>query len=286
MGALLSIVLPVPQRHVDQSKCSLGPEDVDRFCSGDVLLMCSDSWASKVVNLFCASRFSHAAVVYVVTDAQGLRSHYVLESIRTDDANPLLCDVISHQPAVGVRLVPLRDYFLRFRGECIAVRRLCLRDDLADLYDDFVSYLGDVLGRIVRDLHGRAYKHRMIEFFVSRTRLFGMPQDDLSSVFCSELVVYFFKQADLLRDESVSCEWTPDDLSSTGHLELRLPSALLRRLTRPVDGKLVTLGPEEYIAAPQLSGGGVGILDKYKYYVRGVLIFTIVILACIYAILI
>jgi hypothetical protein len=78
---------------------------------------------------------------------------------------------------------------------------------------------------------GRSYKKSVGQLVQSR---WGRNKtDDLSSVFCSELVAAAFKQLELLPESLVSCNVLPKDLAGNSKTLWRFPALCLTDPPRP-----------------------------------------------------
>lgn len=276
-----------PKRYVPDSKCSLSIEDcVIGLRNGDILLVCSNSFASSIVNEVCSSRFSHVGVIFV--DQSGKR--WVLESIKNDDTLPPLVER-SLGPNVGVRMVELIPYLQRFNGECIAARVLQLRKEIGqDLYVEFDRHMHGIIEQVYQQKKGTPYKDDIRDFLTARFGwLGGRPSNDLSTIFCSELVTYVYKEAGILPDdETIPCQYTPDNYDHASNLQLVLPPEI-QKFCFSGKKKLIKLSEEKYIQVPSNSRNmsqAYHIFSSYKVKIRGLITFLIVVAFCLYLILI
>ncbi len=80
-----------------------------------------------------------------------------------------------------------------------------------------------------RDWQGRPYEKDQIQMILSAIdaqewflSFLRNKHEDLSSLFCSELVAAAYQRLGLLGDEKLSNEYTPDDFASHRHLPLKI----------------------------------------------------------------
>ena len=88
---------------------------------------------------------------------------------------------------------------------------------------------------------GRPYEKNMVQLAVSAINpsdvflsLFQNTREDLSSLFCSELVAAAYQRMELIKDDRPSNTYTPDDFSSSRDHKILCEG--------------VQLSPEEYIS--------------------------------------
>ena len=121
-------------------------------------------------------------------------------------------DLDTDQMRKGVQLVALSDRVANYRGR-IAVRRLSepglAASDHARLW------------QLRKDLRGRQYEADRLELIkAAYDGPLGMNEEDLSSLFCSELVAEAYQCLGLLGPSKPSNEYVPADFSSERKLEL------------------------------------------------------------------
>lgn len=134
-----------------------------------------------------------------------------------------LVDVESGKVRRGVELVPLR--FKVFSGwyNRVAVRRLTgvSQQQREEMYEQLLQFR--------KEVQGRPYEKNKIELILSAIdaqekylSFLRNTQEDLSSLFCSELVAEAYKRMGILNTTKISNEFTPDDFSSArdSHLSL------------------------------------------------------------------
>lgn len=188
--------------------------------TGDIVLFRGESFASRLIQRVTRSAWSHVAMVIRVPEYDFLA---LWESTTLSD----IADLRSGEPRRGVQLVPLSERVRRYAG-AIAVRRL------------FGVTLGSgdraALKALRRELRGRPYERSCLD--LARAvwdGAGGANAEDLSSLFCSELVAEAYRALGLLGDGVPSSEYTPADFAAHSRLEL-------------ARGRL---GPEIVLSAPE-----------------------------------
>lgn len=179
----------------------------DELRTGDIVLYSGSAAISTVIKLATSNRWSHVGMVVYLPDC---RLVSVWESTKQGTR---LRDLDSGQVRKGVQLVPLSDRLITYRGS-VAVRRL--QD--ADLQEGVYSRLW----RLREDLRTRPYEKDKIELLkAAYDGPFGRNEEDLSSVFCSELVAEAYQALGLLGSRRPSNEYVPADFSSSRQLPLK-----------------------------------------------------------------
>lgn len=127
-----------------------------------------------------------------------------------------LVDVVSGEVKNGVELIPLRHKILSGWEDRVAVRKLTGIDDQKR------EKMNEDLMKFMREVQGRAYEKNLLDlvrsaFDFKEDDFFGFMRnstEDLSSIFCSELVAAAYKRMNLYGDEKPSSEYTPNDFTS------------------------------------------------------------------------
>ena len=123
-----------------------------------------------------------------------------------------LPDMVSGEPTRGVQLVPLSERVRACDG-AIAVRKL----EGVTLASSERTALMDLR----RELRGRPYERSMVDLVRAvYDGSGGGNAEDLSSLFCSELVAEAYQRLGLLGDFLPSSEYTPADFGAHSRLEL------------------------------------------------------------------
>lgn len=170
--------------------------------TGDILLYSGTGAISTAIKIGTCSKWSHVGVIVRPRDFDMV---CVLQSTTLSKAK----DIISNQPVEGVQLNFLSESIEIYPGG-IAVRKLdVLRtDNILKAVRDFR-----------KEVHGRPYEEKKIQLLKSAWDFFGGEnEEDLSSLFCSELVAELYQRMGLLDEEKPSNEYTPKDFA--GKLDL------------------------------------------------------------------
>lgn len=179
--------------------------------TGDILLLSGKGGISEGIKFFTISKWSHVGMVYRFADpfdAKG--SVFCWES--TTLCN--LEDADTGKLTKGVQRVELSERLERCfaTGYEISVRKLS-----KPLTEDMIRALNDFR----HEVSGRPYEKDKIELLKSAYEgIFGANKEDLSSLFCSELVAEAYQRMGLLTEKMSSNEYTPKDFSSEKRLSL------------------------------------------------------------------
>lgn len=179
--------------------------------TGDVLLFSGKGAISEGIKFFTISKWSHVGLVYRFDgplDPEG--SIFCWESTTLSD----LKDADTGKLTRGVQRVELSERLERCfaRGYEIALRPLT-----AGLTDPMIA----ALNAFRHEVSGRPYEKSEIELLRSAyDGVLGENQEDLSSLFCSELVAAAFQRIGLLGRTKPSNEYTPKDFSTDKRLTL------------------------------------------------------------------
>lgn len=175
--------------------------------TGDLVLFGGKSPLCRRIQRLTRSRWSHVGMLVRVE---------VLDAVLLWEANAGadMTDLDTGHQAGGVRLISFSDWIRRY-GEEIVVRRLVVERTPAML---------SALAAFRTEMRGRPYEERRGELVRSvYDGPFGTNQkEDLSSVFCSELVAATYQRMGLLPRSPVSSEYTPKDFSTDRRPRLKL----------------------------------------------------------------
>ena len=151
----------------------------------------------------------------------------------------------------GVELLPLRHKIFSGWYNRVAIRRL------VDVTDEQRNALYMKMLELRREWQGRPYEKSQIQLILSAVDIHEnfLPflrnqHEDLSSLFCSELVAAAYQRMGLLGDEKLSNEYTPDDFASHRHLPLKFGS----------------LEPEQYVELKFDFVDGSGLSTQQSVY--------------------
>ena len=175
--------------------------------TGDLVLTTGRGPVSAAIRWATRSAWSH---VGMIVRAQEWDTVLLWEATTLGAAY----DVEQGRPVKGVRLVPL-SHRVGAPGQTMAVRQL--RGVLLETRD--VVALSDLR----KALNGRPYEQNELELLRSAwDGPLGANREDLSSVFCSELVAEAYQALRLLPDSIPSNEYVPGDFGegSTSGVEL------------------------------------------------------------------
>lgn len=187
-----------------------------RVDCGDVVLFNFKSLSAQLISAATQSSWDHAAIVYE-EDGKLFVLEAVAGGVQAGDANARILDALSDPGGckVGLR---------RFLG----VRTPEIK---AQLWSFAIA------------MTGRSYKKNVSQIVGSRWGL--NKADDLSSVFCSELVAAAFKHIGLLDDSFVTTNVLPKDLASQ---DFQLRHASLGPIALYTSKKILPATP---LAAPK-----------------------------------
>lgn len=186
------------------------PGAIEAFLqTGDVVLLSGKGFASAGIKWLLGSTWSHVGLVLRPAghDCRPL----LWEATPCQD----LMDVITGRPAAGARLVRLDERLATFPGD-VSVRRLSKPLD-ADQHSRFAD--------VVRQLHGLPYEQRWLELLLAVSDRIDLGRENLTTLFCSELVAETYQRIGLLHDVAEggrpSNEYTPRHFSAAHGLALR-----------------------------------------------------------------
>ncbi len=178
--------------------------------TGDIVLFSGKGGISAGIKWFTVSRWSHVGMALRLAD---------YDTVLLWEATTLsnIADLESGRPLRGVQLVTLSERVKKYNGE-IAVRHLAA-DRTAKMLKDLAA-----LRLAVR---GRPYEKNKLELIkAAYDGPFGQNEEDLSSLFCSELVAEAYQAMGLLPKTLASNELTPKDFSPAGKLPLQKGASL------------------------------------------------------------
>ena len=170
--------------------------------TGDLVLFSGKGGVSAGIKWFTLSRWSHIGMVLNLPDWNML---LLWESTTLGT----LADLESGKATRGVQLVPLSERLRTYEGEA-GIRRLVAPRTPKMIAD---------LQALRVEVRGRPYEKSKIALIKAAfDGPFGQNDEDLSSLFCSELVAEAYQRMGLINGQSVggdpSAEYTPSDFSS------------------------------------------------------------------------
>jgi hypothetical protein len=187
--------------------------------TGDILLFSGKGGISDGIKFFTLSKYSHVGMVYKFEDPQGLDpkgSLFCWESTTLSD----LKDADTGKLTKGVQRVELSERLERCfsKGYEISVRQLS---------KSLTNAMVLALNNFRHEVSGRPYEKDKIELLkAAYDGIFGENKEDISSLFCSELVAEAYQRMGLLTEELPSNEYIPKDFSSEKSLSLELGYSL------------------------------------------------------------
>jgi hypothetical protein len=177
--------------------------------TGDVILFSGKGAISNVIKLFSGGKWSHVGMV--------LRIHEFSDAVLLWESTGLndIPDIETALPTKGVQLVPLSQRLSTYPGE-VTFRKL----NKATTKDMFHK-----LSDKRKELSRKPYEKSEMELLMAAWDKFGGASsgEDLSSLFCSELVAEGYQSMGLLDEYPKglpSNEYTPADFSERRKLKL------------------------------------------------------------------
>lgn len=177
----------------------------NKLKTGDIILFSGKGLISAGIMAMTRSPWSHVGMVLKLPEYDFI---VIWESTTLSKAKDLRSDSFKK----GVQIVPLSERFKGYDGKA-AVRRL--------LDADLDGSETDALMEFRKEVAGRDYEEDKLELFNSAwDGPFGGNEEDLSSLFCSELVAEAYQRMGLLPEEKPSNEYTPADFGEKAELAL------------------------------------------------------------------
>ena len=177
----------------------------EKLQTGDVVLFSGKGGISAGIKWATMSRWSHVGMVLCLPE-------YDFVALWESTTLSGLPDLDTRVPRKGVQLVPLSARLASYDGE-VAVRQLSGVSLSAQDVQELMA--------LRREVTGRPYETSEMELIrAAYDGPFGRNQEDLSSLFCSELVAEAYQRLRLLPEEKPSNEYTPADFSEKKGLEL------------------------------------------------------------------
>ncbi len=173
--------------------------------TGDIVLFSGKGAISHGIKLFTLSKWSHVGMVLQLPDSDTV---FLWES--TTLAN--LADAIDGTKKKGVQLVLLSDRLKSYKGDA-SVRHLKGITVDKNKYKTLMAFR--------KEVRNRPYEKSELELIKSAyDGPWGHNEEDLSSLFCSELVAEAYQRLRLLPDDVPSNEYTPKDFTEEKGLKL------------------------------------------------------------------
>ncbi|MDG4596775.1 MAG: YiiX/YebB-like N1pC/P60 family cysteine hydrolase [Candidatus Contendobacter sp.] len=173
--------------------------------TGDIVLFSGKGGISTGIKWATVSKWSHVGMILKLEEYDFIT---VWESTTLSSIE----DLDTKTSRQGVQLVPLSSRVEKYSGE-ISIRKLTG----VVLAQDHVK----ALMALRREISGRPYEKSKLELAkAAYDGPGGSNAEDLSSLFCSELVAEAYQRLGLLSDKKPSNEYTPADFSEKRDLKL------------------------------------------------------------------
>lgn len=187
--------------------------------TGDVVLFSGKGAISHGIKLFTFSKWSHVGMVLRLPDTDTV---FLWESTTLSN----LADAIDGKNKKGVQLVLMSERIRTYDGDA------CVRH-LQDFEVDNVKY--EKLMALRKTLRNKPYEKDQIELIKSAyDGPWGHNEEDLSSLFCSELVAEAYQCLGLISNKVPSNEFTPKNFAEGDGLKLGLGASLSKAVTLTV----------------------------------------------------
>lgn len=178
--------------------------------TGDIVLFSGRGLASWLIQQATRSKWSHVGMVVRLPE-------YDMVLLWESTLLSGVADVEAKKILGGVQLTPLSARIASYQGD-VAVRRLNVELTMEDI---------EAVHALRREIKGRPYERDPVQFWrsaldVPGTQLAANAREDLSSVFCSEMVAAAFMRMKLLPDDAPSNEFTPRDFGTGNLVDMEL----------------------------------------------------------------
>lgn len=179
--------------------------------TGDIILFSGKGGVSDGIKFFTLSKWSHVGMVYCFNDARDVNGTVFCWESTTLTSIP---DADSGRLTKGVQRVEFSERLER----CFAKGyEICVRQLSKPLSDSMI----EALNAFRHEVSGRPYEKHTLELLKSAYEgIFGDNKENLSSLFCSELIAEGYQRMGLLPETLPSNEYTPKDFSTEKTLTL------------------------------------------------------------------
>jgi hypothetical protein len=177
--------------------------------TGDIVLFSGKSAVSNIIKLFSGGKWSHVGMVVIMEEFD--RMVLLWESTTLSN----IPDIETRTATKGVQLVPMSQRITTYEGE-VTIR--LLNKAISDA-------MNQKLAEVRKELSRKPYERSQIELLKAAYDGIGGASsgEDLSSLFCSELVAEGYQAMGLLPEFPAglpSNEYTPIDFSDRRQLKL------------------------------------------------------------------
>lgn len=174
----------------------------DELKTGDIVLFTGTGLISNIIKL--SGERTHIGMIMNMPE-------YDFTCLWESTTLCTLKDLESGTFIKGVQLVPLSKRIATYEGD-IAIRRLM------DVEVDFRT--NKSLLEFRRNFNGRKYEESIMSLIGSAFDIFADKEEDLSSLFCSELVAEAYQRMGLLPEDVPSDMYSPSDFCESEGLKL------------------------------------------------------------------
>lgn len=178
----------------------------DSLKTGDLLLFSGKGTISDLIKHITSAKWSHIGMVVRVPEFEMV---LCWESTTLSNVE----DVTTGKATRGVQLVALRDRLRTYDGE------VCARHLVEPITNGALA----ALGKFRSEVCGRPYEESKLELLRSAWDGWGGANtEDLSSLFCSELVGEAYQRMGLIDESVPSNEFTPADFRAGAQIDTLL----------------------------------------------------------------
>ncbi len=174
--------------------------------TGDIVLFGGKSFVSWLIKKITKNKYSHIGMVLKI---EGFDFVALWESTTLNNTPDIF-----QKKRKGVQIIQLSNRIENYKGR-VAIR-------LLGGYD-FTEKDNEIISELRREINDKPYEKNLWSLAKSAIDLsfFGKnKKQDLSSVFCSELVAEAYMRLGLIEENQVSSEYTPADFSEKGKMKM------------------------------------------------------------------
>lgn len=205
----------------------------DNLETGDIVLFSGHGAESYIIRGFGLSAWSHIGLV-IKSEVKTLNENQAEELfLWHSPSNPLpVKDQLSDTFKSGPQLNSLVEVVNRYIGD-VAIRKLRVTRTFENLCN--LSNQDSCGQRLMSHLklHNRKeYEKSIVKLFMAAEDdlIFGFSDEDLTSIFCSELVAVTYKYLGLIPNDMNASEYQPEDFSSHTYVKLNHGAKLDREV--------------------------------------------------------
>mmetsp|Transcript_4208 Transcript_4208/g.5618 ORF Transcript_4208/g.5618 Transcript_4208/m.5618 type:complete len:346 (+) Transcript_4208:200-1237(+) len=188
-------------------------------CSqGDVVLYYTKQYGAKLQRLVTRSRFDHIGILVIWEKCSDDCCPAALKESRKSAGikawHTLEAD------ATGVTLYRFTPALIKaYNGTC-CIRHLKFDDKVVN--DCTRKKMEQDLHSFIEEMYGRPYEKHALEMIKAANMFGGNKKEDLSSVFCSELVAAAYRRMGILSEGRTCNSYIPGDFASTAKTKRRI----------------------------------------------------------------